>query len=225
MVADAAGLVIWRQIAPNTPATRGPAVEDVESMLPSELATIARGTGPVALVEFADFQCPFCGRHAREVGPLIQKAFIDTGVVRHVFVNYPLARHTHAEPAGEAALCAGRQGRFWEMHEALFQNQALLGEELFANRAREIGLDMPTFSRCVDGDEAEGDLALHKSIARKLGVQSTPAFFVGIVQPNSSVALMKRINGAAPFADFRSVIVEAIPPALKERVDEVALRE
>ena len=128
LVAVAAGLVIWRQVAPSTPAGGRPRIEDVQVTLPAELATTGRGTGPVALVEFADFQCPFCAKHARDVDPLIRKVFIDTGVARQVFVNYPLARHPHAEPASEAALCAGNQGKFWEMHDALFQNQATLGD-------------------------------------------------------------------------------------------------
>ena len=122
LVATAAGLVIWRQLAIQKPSSARPPVEDVGGTLPADIAKQVRGTGPVALVEVADFECPFCGTHARDVEPMLRKAFVDTGVVRHVFLNNPHASHLHATPASEAALCADRQGKFWEMRDALFEN-------------------------------------------------------------------------------------------------------
>lgn len=223
LVVVAASLVIWRQFAPVGQSQARPRVEAAVGTVPAELVTNARGTGQVALVEFADFQCPFCGQHARDVEPMIRKAFVDTGVAREVFVNYPLPSHPHAQPASEAAICAANQGRFWEMHDALFRNQAALEERDLTDRARELGLDIPLFSQCLGGGEARPVIERHKSAARALGVQATPAFFVGVMQPDGSLVLKKRINGALPFSDFRSAITDVTPLELRERVRDVAL--
>jgi len=222
LVLVAAGLVIWRQFEPVNPQARS-RVEDASGTIPPELSNNIRGTGKVALVEFADFECPFCGRYAREVEPMIRRAFVDTGVVRQVFVNLPLPNHSRALPASEAAACAGNQGKFWEMHDAMFQNQAALADEDLTNRARELGLDVAQFLKCLDADEARAVMERHMDAARDFNVRSTPAFFVGIVQPDGSVELKKRINGALPFNDFRSAIMDVTPRELKDRVRDVAL--
>jgi len=126
LVLFAAALVIWRQFEPVGPQVRS-RVEDASGTIPADLSNNSRGMGQVALVEFADFQCPFCGQYARDVEPMIRKAFVDTGVVRQVFVNLPLPNHPRALPASAAAACAGNQGKFWEMHDAMFRNQTELG--------------------------------------------------------------------------------------------------
>lgn len=218
----AAGLVIWRQFEPVGPQARSP-VENANGTIPAELSNHIRGMGQVALVEFADFQCPFCGQYARDVEPMIRKAFVDTGVVRQVFVNLPLPNHPRALPASEAAACAGNQGKFWEMHDAMFQNQSALADADLTNRARELGLDVAQFSKCLDGDEARSVIERHMDVARDLNVRATPAFFVGIVQPDGSVKLKKRINGALGFDDFRSAIMDVTPRELKDRVRDVAV--
>ena len=223
LVVLAASLVIWRQFVPPGQSQGRPQVENVEGMIPAELTTIARGTGQVALVEFGDFECPFCGKHARETDPQIRKAFVDTGIVRHVFFNYPLANHVHAAPASEAALCAGKQGKFWQMHDALFQKQAALAHADLADRAREIGLEMERFGECVSGGKERPFMERQQSVARELNVRSTPVFFLGFVQGDGSVVLKKRINGALPFSDFRSAIVDVTPAELRQRVGAVAL--
>jgi len=225
LVVAAASLVIWRQfvpVAPSRPAQDGPRIEDANGTLPSELATNARGTGPVALVEFADFQCPFCGRHSRDVDPMIRETFVDTGVVRQVFVNYPLPNHPRAQSASEAAICAAKQGKFWEMHDALFRNQAALGHDDLTASARKLGLDVTLFSRCLDGGAALPLIELHKNAGRALAVRGTPAFFLGIVQNDGSVRLKKRINGVVAFSELRSLIIDITPPALKDRIGEAA---
>jgi protein-disulfide isomerase len=223
LVVVAAGLVIWRHFVPWQPQPRPP-VEDATGKVPADLATNVRGTGAVALVEFADFECPFCARHAREVDPAIRQAFVDSGVLRQVFVNYPLGNHSRAQPASEAAQCAGSQGKFWEMHDAIFRGQPpALGDGDFADRAREIELDLTTFSDCLTGGETRSVIERHKSLAADLGIRSTPAFFVGVVQADGSVDLKKRINGAVPFTEFRAAISEVMPPELRPQIREVAL--
>ena len=206
LVVAAAGLVIWRQFVPVGQLQARPGVEDASGTIPVELAINVRGTGPLALVEFADFECPACGQHVRSVEPLIRREFIDTGVIRHVFVTYPLVGHAHAEPAAEAALCAGNQHRFWDMHDVLFRDQTALDRQSFIGHATELGLDVVLFSECIDVGGELAAIERNKTIARDLGVQGTPSFFLGFVQPDGSVALQKRINGAMPFGDFQEAI-------------------
>jgi protein-disulfide isomerase len=97
LVVVAAGLVIWRQFEPINQSRSRPQVEEAKGTIPADVAAIVRGSGPLALVEFSDFECPFCGQHVREVAPMIRKAFVETGVVREVFVNYPLSNHPRLE--------------------------------------------------------------------------------------------------------------------------------
>ena len=223
LVAVTAGLVIWKQFAPaGTLQGRASQVEDVSGSIPAELATSTRGVGQVALVELADFECPFCGRHARDVEPEIVKTFIDTGLARQVFLNFPLENHPRAEPASAAALCAGKQGEFWGMHDLLFLDQKALEDSDLHDRARKLDLDVARFAQCVNGGEVKPLIERHMDVARSLGVEGTPAFFVGLVQKDGSVALKKRINGAVPFSVFRSAIIAVAPDELKVRLRDVA---
>jgi protein-disulfide isomerase len=222
VVLVAAGLVIWRQFMPVQPFNAPPRVETASGTLPADSTVHSRGSGPVALIEVADFQCPFCGRHAREVEPDIRKAFVEAGVVREVFINYPLPNHQFARGASEAAICAGSQNQFWEMRDALFQDQSKLESEDLASHARQLGLDVARFTDCVGGREVRRALEQDMKIAKTLGVQATPAFFVGLVQSDGSVLLKKRLNGAFPFSDFRTAINGVVPRALQKQVRNLA---
>jgi protein-disulfide isomerase len=224
LVIVAAGFVIWRQMAPGSrPPSSRPRVEEATGTISSELATSTRGLGRVALVEFADFECPFCGRHAREVEPMIRKAFVDTGIVREVFVNLPLPIHSHAGPASEAAVCAGNQGKFWEMYDALFTDQMALTTTDLKDRAGKIGLDKASFEQCLDHGDARPLIKKHQDAAQSMKVQATPAFFIGIVQPDGSILLKRRLNGALPFAEFKTALADATPKELRSKIRDVAL--
>jgi protein-disulfide isomerase len=101
-------------------------------------------TAKLTLIEFSDFQCPFCGRHDRDTAPQIDKEYVTTGKLRHVFLDFPLESiHKVAFKAAEAANCAGEQGKYWEMHHRLFENQNKL--EALTHHAEAIGLDVPKF--------------------------------------------------------------------------------
>src|SRR6266704_659322 len=106
---------------------------------------------PIAIVEFSDYQCPYCGRHANTVLPQIIKDYVSTGKVRYIVRDVPIeAIHPQAFKAAEAAHCAGDQGKFWEMHDRLFQNQQLLAVSDLAAHALALGLDGPKFQPCLD---------------------------------------------------------------------------
>ena len=109
---------------------------------------------PVTIVEFSDYQCPFCRRFYATTLPAIKKEYIDAGKVRYVFRDFPLEElHSHARKAAEAAHCAGEQGKYWQMHDALFQNQGTLELPQLAEHARAVGLDSLVFNRCMSSSE------------------------------------------------------------------------
>jgi protein-disulfide isomerase len=166
------------------------------------------GTAKIALIEFSDFQCPFCGRYARETFPTLRKDFVDTGTVTYAYRHFPLSQiHALARDAGTAAICAGTHGLFWQMHERLFADQQALAKDNLVADAIGLGLDRDQFSTCLgtpaailDEDLAEG---------QRLGVASTPTFLIGLVQADGRVRVTSRIHGAQAIAVFRSTLEEA----------------
>ena len=143
-----------------------------------------RGTpmgAQVTIVEFSDFQCPHC----REAHPLLQRVLRRfEGKVRLVFKNYPLSGHDRAIPAAIAAAAAGRQGKFWEMHDVLFENQQELAASDLNNYAEEIGLDLARFARDLNDEALQRRVMADKDQGRELGVTGTPAIFINNRQFN-----------------------------------------
>jgi protein-disulfide isomerase len=180
--------------------------QDVQGLtIPQSAIRHTKGEAPIAIVEFTDYECPFCGQHARTNAPLIDRGYVDRGALRHIVFNFPLKSHSQAQKASEAAECAGRQGRYWEMHRQLFGPQADLDERGLETSAEALGIDRETFSICLRGRATE-HVAADIALGRRLGVNSTPTFFIGAVERDGSVRLLKRINGALPMETFRNAI-------------------
>ena len=151
---------------------------------------------PVTIVEFSDFECPFCGRYYSETYKRIDEEYIKTGKVRYVFRDYPLSFHADAQKAAEAAECAGDQGRFWEMHDMIFENQHAMGMMDLKQYAGSLGLDTSAFDTCLySGKYAEEVLADQRDGAA-YGVSGTPTFFIN----------GKAVVGAQPYAVFKEAI-------------------
>ncbi len=158
----------------------------------------------VTIVEFSDFQCPFCQRFSRETLPLILKNYGDR--VRFVYRDFPLAQlHPGAQPAAEAAQCAFEQGRFWEYHDLLFQDPGALNAATFRAYARTLGLDAAAFDRCVEARRFAGEVQRDFAAGRSYGVNATPTFFVN--------GLM--VVGAQPFDAFQQVIEQELARATR----------
>ena len=182
------------------------------------------GTAPIrgsadaslVLVEFSDFQCPFCRRHAQGVLPELLKNYVDTGKVRYAMKQFPLASlHPQAELAAQAALCAQDQGKYWEFHDALFSWSGEITPEALAQRAAELGMQKDTFAACVkDGRKAKA-MAEDRALGQKLGVQGTPNFFLGKIDPAhpGQVTLVQRIPGAVGYPVFSAAIDALLKPA------------
>jgi protein-disulfide isomerase len=181
-------------------------VEDVRDVTIDGNATTKRaGHGPIVVVEFADFQCPFCARHARDTFPDIRREFIDSGRVTYFAFALPLRMHPLARKAAEAAECAAREGKYWQIHERLFQAPIALTPHDLLRAAQETGLDMGRFEPCLT-DGAVGAVATDIQQATRLGVRSTPTFFVGRLRKDGQIDAFKRINGAVPFGEFKAAV-------------------
>jgi protein-disulfide isomerase len=138
---------------------------------PTRGAPMAR----VTIVEFSDFECPYCGRATPIVERLLEEY---PGEVRLVFMNYPLPAHTHAMPAARAAVAAGLQGKFWEMHDLLFDHQTQLTDEDLDRYAESIGLDMERFHADLRSPEVQASVDADRDLGHELDVDGTPTIFI-----------------------------------------------
>jgi protein-disulfide isomerase len=159
---------------------------------------------PLTLVEFTDFECPYCREFHLETLPELKRRYIDTGKLRYVVRDLPLSRHKHALKAAQAARCAGDQGRYWEMGEVLFINASRLDAEALSAYARELGLDMSRFRACLDGEAHLADIRRDAADARAAGITGVPGFVLG--RAVEGVVEGVRIAGAQPLATFQTHI-------------------
>jgi protein-disulfide isomerase len=155
---------------------------------------------PVTIVEFSDFQCPFCSR-ANATVDQVMKAYGDK--VRLVFRDYPLPFHENAQKAAEASHCAEEQGKFWEMYDKLFSNQQALKVEDLKKYAGQLGLDQKKFDECLDSGKMAAAVKKNADDGAEAGVEGTPAFFI-----NGHL-----ISGAQPFEEFKRVIDKELTKA------------
>lgn len=168
---------------------------------------LGAATAPIVLMMFSDFECPYCSAFARQTLPAIDAGFVRDGKVAIVFRHFPLERiHRQARPAANAAECAGQQGQFWKMHDELFTLSGGLGRESFLTSASTMGLDLATFGRCVDESGGASQVTMDLAEAKRLGVSSTPTFFLGRLQRDGRLKVQKRIAGAQPFETFSAAI-------------------
>jgi protein-disulfide isomerase len=162
------------------------------------------GNGKVKIVEFSDFQCPFCQSFFKEAYSQIKSQYVDTGKAEFVFRHYPLPFHANAQKAAEAAECANKQGRFWEYHNILFEKSKSDGTGLYPadlkKYAKDLGLNTDKFNSCLDNGEAAEAVRKDNEDAQKAGVDGTPTIFIN----------GKKIVGAKPFADFQAEIDAAL---------------
>lgn len=158
----------------------------------------------VAVIEYADFECPYCGEYERKTFPQILSDYIQTGKVKYFYRDLPLPMHSHAMPAARAARCAGEQGKYWEMHDSLFARQNALSSPALLDRAQTLGLDTTKFTECQSRDKYTADIQKSASEAEKMGIDGTPTFFLGTIDPGGNVIIAKRLQGAAPFEVFKS---------------------
>jgi protein-disulfide isomerase len=178
---------------PDRPRRRGPDPDRAYDVSTEGSPAKGPADAKVTLVEFSDFQCPFCGRVTPTLRQIREKYGDD---VRIVFKHLPLRMHPKAPQAHAAAEAAKLQGRFWEMHDRIFANQREMSEEKYLEYAKEIGLDVERFKRDMASAEVKQRIDADVAEAAKLGVTGTPGFFI-----NGYF-----LSGAKPYAEFERLI-------------------
>lgn len=164
---------------------------------------------PVTLMEFSDYQCPFCSRHYRDVMPALVEEYVKTGKLKYVMRENPIQSiHSHAMSAAQAALCANEQGKYWDMHNIMFQNQRELADENLQAYAATIGLDTTSFGDCFESKKYANVIDQDLRAGRDIGIRGTPGFVVGLTDPNdpNKANFTEFLNGAKPLADFKAAI-------------------
>ena len=177
------------------------------ALRPGELS-LGRSDAPLTMVEFTDYQCPYCRRFQAEVWPKLKHEYIDTGKLRYIARDLPLAFHASAAPAAEAAHCAGEQGKFWDMHAALLGGAADLASGGIERRARALGLDMTGFGECVARNKYAGLIAAHVREADAAGIDGTPGFIIGRAKHDELDGV--RVEGAQPYEEFSELLHELL---------------
>ncbi len=163
----------------------------------------------ITIVEFSDFQCPFCAKFHENTLPQLDQNYISTGKVNFVYRDFPIQSiHPNAIPAALASECADDQGKFWEMHDIIFENQRVWQDlqipqstDTFREYATEIGLNTDDFDSCMNSGKHIEEIGNDLEDGRLYGVTGTPGFFVG----NEKIGFTKLI-GAQPFSSFQKVI-------------------
>ena len=186
-------------------AACAPAAEKYPPLVFSGAAALGAKTAPVVIMEFSDFHCPFCRRHATTVLPRLKRDYVETGKVLYVFRHFPLDTHPDAPAAGAAAACAGRQGKFWEMHDRFFATPARAMAADIGSAAQAAGLDLAQFRACMEQDgpnEVRADTAL----GQELGISGTPAFILGTNSGGASMSPVTSISGADTYEAFAKAV-------------------
>lgn len=167
--------------------------------------TLGSPQAALVLVEFADFECPYCRRHQQNTMPALLEKYVDKGRLRYLFVNFPLAFHAQAGPAALAGVCAQRQDAFWAMRAKLFEKQAAMDRALFLQLATDLGLDGARFAACLDDPAVAAQVQTEIRLGESLGVQGTPAFLLGR-ERDGVLTDAVLISGAQPLATFERAI-------------------
>jgi len=159
----------------------------------------------VTLIEYSDYQCPFCSRHSTQTMPEIIKNYVESGKLKFVMREFPIPNlHARATAASQAALCAGDQGKYWEMHDVLFANQRKMSDEDLLGYGASIGLDSAQFSNCIEQGTHSDQVKKDIEQGQELGVSGTPSFVLGLTDPDDPdmVKVSRFVRGARSYADF-----------------------
>jgi protein-disulfide isomerase len=185
---------------PPVPPTAKVSIKDSESL--------GSADAPVTVVEFTDYQCPYCLKFVNDTFPKLKTEFVDAGKVRWVIRDMPLGFHKNARKAAQAAHCAGEQGKFWEMRSVLFANAKKLEEENLPKYAQTVGLDSAAFGSCLASDRHLARIDQSARDAGTVRITGTPTFVVG--KAASDWVEGSRVVGARDYETFEAQILKAL---------------
>lgn len=159
----------------------------------------------VMLVEFTDFECPFCSRHFLQTQGQIETAYLDDGTLSYATLDYPLSFHPLAQKAAEASHCARDQDKYWEMHDMMFNNQENITVTDLKGYAEDLGLNASQFDNCLDSGEHETLVQNNLALGSSAGVSGTPGFIIGEKTGDGTMRGFL-IPGAYPFSTFQTIV-------------------
>lgn len=190
--------------APAAPAAPDPA-DVLQKLKNGHLPIKGDENAPVTIVEFSDFECPFCGRFYSETLSKIITDYVDTGKAKLYYRHYPLSFHPNATPLALASECANDQGKFWEMHDLIFEKtvagtSSTATADTMKQWAVDLGLDANTFNSCLDNKTHQSKVDEDFAAGNEVGVSGTPTFYIN----------GKQLVGAQPFESFKAIIDEEL---------------
>lgn len=208
----AAVVLIWVAVrSPATEVSRPPFTVPDEPLSLGHMPILGDEQARVIMVEFADFQCPFCAQFARNVLPEVIENYVHTGRVAVGFKHLPLPAHRLAPVAAKASECALSQGKFWPMYDALYR-AGPLDESSIRTAAVEAELDDAPFDACMS-QEAAPEIQADQQLARSLKISSTPTFLVGITMPDGRLRITGATTGARPYDVFSGLLESGLRAA------------
>lgn len=196
-----------RAAAATQASAAGSTRDDTLRLLADRSRIEGDSTAPLWIVDISDFQCPYCAEWQRNTHEALRAEYVRTGKVKLAFLNFPLENHQHAMAAARAAMCAGVQGRFWPVHDAIFETQsrwaaAADAAPVFESIARTAGVRIEEWKSCFTSGVMDPLIIADRDRAESAGVQSTPTFIVGKLI----------LRGAAPITEFRRIIDSTLAP-------------
>ena len=202
-----------RPAVPAQPPAPAPVDDKVSMAFPPGGFSVGKENAPLVLVEYTDYQCPFCQRYHNDSFAQIKTNFIDTGKVRYISRDFPLPFHENARRSATAGRCAAEQGKFWELRHTMIINANQLQADKLGGYAQSASLDVPKFQACVDSDKFKA--AIDKDIAEgsAAGINGTPSFVLGRIENGKLQGV--RMVGAMPYAQFEAKIQDMLKQTAK----------
>ena len=170
-----------------------------------------QASAPVLVAEFSDFRCPACEKFSLTIMPNLTKEFVGPGKAKVVFVDFPMVGDSSYTTAFESVHCAGAQGKYWQMHDALWEHVDALGDEQLKSYAAALGLDMGAFKKCLDTDRFREFVLDAARFGNKLGLGARPTFFIGRLQPDGRYK-GRYVVGAQSYVVFKTLIERSLQP-------------
>jgi len=214
-----------QSIAPQAPPQLAPPVAQAQTQPTGPAAAIpvtakinlagapslGRADAPVTIIEFSDFECPFCQRFNKTTLPEIKRDYVDSGKVRYVFLDFPLEQmHPKARKAAEAAGCAAEQGKFWEMHDILFEVSPNLDLRLYPEYAKKLKLESAAFEQCLGSGKQSTRINSGLASGRSVGINATPSFIITKTDGGDIATGGVIVTGAQPYDRFKDAIEQAL---------------
>ena len=185
-------------------APQVPSYKPVSVHLLPDAASLGSVNAPLIMIEFSDYQCPFCRRHHETTFEELRKKYVATGQLRYVSIDFPLDMHENAVKASFAAHCAAEQGKFWEMRDAMIEHNDHLKPEDLSQYAVKLELDPESLNRCIDSGRYKSAVEQNQSDGRSVGITGTPSFVLGRLKDGRVEGTL--IVGAQPFSTFETQI-------------------